>query len=156
NAYYNHRFTARNWTGVTYTFQRFNVGSGTNRTNTHSLLLSHTIYLQQHMTLSFFAGPEYSEVDSVNVTANVTPLLISFAAVTNFEHHLSASGGGSFGWQGQHTSARLAVSRQVSDGGGVLGVVVLNSFEGGIRRQLAKTTSMHLNATYGHNQELGS
>jgi len=156
DVYWNHRFTARNWTGITYKFQRLDVGSGTNLTKTHSLLLSHTIYLREHMTLSFFAGPEYSEIDSVIVTANVVPPVISFATVSNSEHQLSASGGGSFGWQGQLTSARLEVSRRVSDGGGVLGAVVLNSVEGGIRRQLARTTAAHLNAMYGHNRELGS
>jgi len=156
HAYYNHRFTARNWTGITYQFQRFEIGSGTNVTNTHTLLLSHTIYLRQHMTLSFFAGPEYSEIDTVTVTANIIPPVISFATVSNAEHQLSASVGGSFGWQGQRTSTRLDVSRKVSDGGGVLGPVLLNSVEGGIRRQLASRTAVHLNAMYGHNRELGS
>jgi hypothetical protein len=156
SAYYNHRFTPRNWTGITYSFQRFEAGSGSNVTLTHSLLLSHTIYLRQRMTLSFFAGPEYSEIDIVTVSANITPLVISFATVSNAEHQLSASGGATFGWQGALTSARLNATRKVSDGGGILGAVVLNSFEGGIRRQLASTTAMHLNAVYGHNRELGS
>jgi len=71
DAYYNHHFSPRNWTGVTYKFQRMEIGLGSNVTLTHSLLLSHTIYLRQRMTLSFFAGPEYSEIDSVTVTANV-------------------------------------------------------------------------------------
>ncbi len=156
DAYWNHRFTARNWTGITYKFQRLDVGSGTNLTKTHSLLLSHTIYLREHLTISFFAGPEYSEIETVTVTSHVTPPVISFDTVSNSEHQLSASGGGSFGWQGQLTSARVEVSRRVSDGGGVLGAVVLNSFEGGVRRQLAKTTAAHFSAMYGHNRELGS
>jgi len=153
-AYYNHRFTARNWTGITYKFQRMDVGSGANLTTTHSLLLSHTIYFREHMSLSFFAGPEYSEIDTVTVTANIVPPVISFATISNGEHQLTASGGGSFGWQGQLTSANLEVSRKVSDGGGILGAVVLDSVQGGIRRQLARRTAAHLNATYGHNREL--
>jgi len=156
DAYYNHRFTARNWTGVTYKFQRLEAGSGTNLTKTHSLLLSHTIYLRQHMTLSFYAGPEYSEIETVTVTANIQPPVISFATVSNAEHRLSASFGGSFGWQGQLTSSHLSVNRKVSDGGGVLGAVELDSVEGGVRRQLARTTAIHLNAVYGHNRELGT
>jgi hypothetical protein len=156
DAYWNHRFSPRNWTGITYKFQRLEVGSGTNLTRTHSILLSHTIYLRQHMTLSFFAGPEYSDIDTVIVTANIVPPVISFATVSNSEHQLSASGGASFGWQGSLTSVRLEASRKVSDGGGVLGAVVLNSVGGGVRRQLAMTTAMHLNAMYGHNRELGS
>jgi len=90
-AYYNHRFTARNWTGITYKFQRMDVGSGANLTTTHSLLLSHTIYFREHMSLSFFAGPEYSEVDTVTVTANIVPPVISFATISNGEHQLTAS-----------------------------------------------------------------
>jgi len=108
------------------------------------------------MTLSFFGGPEYSEIDAVTVTANVTPPVISFATVATTDHQLSASYGGSFGWQGRLTSARLEASRKVSDGGGVLGPVVLNSLEGAVRRQVWRTTAAHLNITYGHNRELGS
>lgn len=156
DVYFNHRFTARNWTGVTYKFQHMDIGSGTNVTRTHSLLLSHTIYLREHMTLSFFAGPEYSEIDTITVTSNVIPPVISFDTVSNKEHQLSASGGGSFGWQGKLTSIRLEASRKVSDGGGFLGAVVLNSVEGGVRRQVARLTTVHVNAMYGHNRELGS
>jgi hypothetical protein len=156
DAYYNHRFTPRNWTGVTYKFQRLTQGSGGEVTDTHSILLSHTIYLRQRMTLSFFAGPEYSEINTVTVTANIAPPVISFATISSAEHQLSASGGASFGWQGALTSIRLDASRKVSDGGGLLGAVELDSVGAGIRRQLGKTTAVHLNALYGHNRELGS
>ena len=155
DVHYNHRFTARNWTGLTYKFQRL-AGSGQNATLTHSLLLSHTIYLQQHMTLAFFAGPEYTELETVTVTANIAPPVISFAIVTNNEQQLSVSAGTSFGWQSALTSIHLDATRKVTDGGGVLGVVELNSFGGGIRRQLTKTTTVDLNAVYGRNRELGS
>jgi len=143
NVFYNHRFTPRNWTGLTYKVQHLAFDPGGDRTLTHSLLLSHTIYLQQRMTLSFFAGPEYSILDT-------------FSPVANTEHLLSVSGGSSFGWQGKVTSLHLDATRKVSDGGGVLGAVELNSFGGGIRRQVAKATAVHLNAIYGHNRELGS
>ena len=157
DVYWNHRFTARNWTGITYKFQRLDVGSGTNLTKTHSLLLSHTIYFREHMSLSFFAGPEYSEIDSVIVTANVIPPVISFDTVSNSEHQLSASGGGSFGWQGQLTSTRIEASRKVSDGGGCSG---RSGSEQCRRRRTPsvgpRTTAAHLNGMYGHNRELGS
>jgi hypothetical protein len=156
DAYYNHRFTPRSWTGITYKFQRLALGSGLETTLTHSLLFSHTIYLQQHMTLSFFAGPEYSEIDTVTVTANVAPPVISFDTVTNTGHELSASGGATFGWQGELTSLHLDATRKITDGGGVLGAVELNSIDGGIRRQFTRTTAVHLNALYGHNRELGT
>jgi hypothetical protein len=153
DAFWNHRFTPRNWTGVTYKFQRLDFSPGGSHTETHSVLLSHTIYLQQRMTLSFFAGPEYSQLDVVTLTSVGNPPVISLVA--NREHQLSVSGGGSFGWQGEFTSLHLDVNRKVSDGGGVLGAVELTSVGGGIRHQLLKATALNLSAIYGHNQELG-
>lgn len=156
NAFLNHRFSPRNWTTVTYQFERFESEPAADRTVTHSFLLSHTIYLQPRMTLSFFVGPEYTQLDTVTVTMNVAPPVISFATVSNAEHHLSVSGGGGFGWQGEHTSVRLDVSRKVSDGGGLLKAVQLTSVGGGIRQQVAKSTALHISALYGHNRELGN
>ncbi|HSS96065.1 MAG TPA: hypothetical protein VLK33_03510 [Terriglobales bacterium] len=156
NAYYNHRFTARNWTGISYKFQRLEFSPGSDVTLTHSLLLTHTIYLRQHLTVSFYAGPEYSELDTQTVTMNVTPPVISFDTVSTTAHQLSLSSGANLGWQGALTSVHLEASRKVADGGGLLGAVELNSFEGGIRRQLLKPTAVHLNVVYGHNRELAS
>lgn len=154
DVYYNHSFTPRNWTGFTYKFQRMALGSGQETTLTHSFLLSHTIYLQQHLTLSFFAGPEYTEIESVTVTANIAPPVISFATITTNDHQLSTSAGANLGWQGVLTSFHLDATRKISDGGGLLGAVELNSIGGGIRRQFTKTTVAHLNAIYGRNREL--
>ncbi len=156
NAFFNHRFTARNWTSVTYKYSHIASTPGVNTDVTHSVLLTHTIYLAQHMTLSFFAGPEYSSLDTQTVTMLIAPPVISFAAFSNHENFLSAAGGANFSWQGQLTSVRLGVARQVSDGGGLLGAVVLTNVNGGIRRQLTRSMAVNLNAQYGRNRELGS
>ncbi len=140
--YYNHRFTERNWTSITYKFQRLTFSPIGNEVIDHSLLLSHTITIQQHLTLSMFAGPDYSEIDALS-------------GGSPSEHQLSASGGTSLGWQGQFTSLRLGATRQVSDGGGLSGAVTVTSVNGGVRRQLARSTTVYLTAIYGHNRELG-
>ena len=155
NAYYNRRLGAQNWAGVTYKFQHNEFGAA-NLNVTHSILFSDTFYLGGHTTLSFYGGPEYSTLDTVFVTMNIAPPIISFATVSNTEHLLSGAFGASLGWQRSLTSLRLAVSRQVSDGGGILGAVQLTSVSGGIRRQLTKSTAADLNIMYGHNRELGS
>ena len=154
-AYLNHRFTARNWTGVTYKYQRMVLGATGNLDTTQSVLLTHSIYFREHTTLSFFAGPEYSQLDTPVVTMNIAPPIISFATVINSEHTLSAALGATFGWQGRLSSVRVQVTRQISDGGGVLGAVQLTSVGAGVRRQLTKSTSGNLGVTYGHNRELG-
>jgi hypothetical protein len=156
NAYYNHRFGARNWTGLTYKFQRMTFGAAEDTNTTHSLLVTHTIYFTEHTTLSLFAGPEYSELNTHVLTLVIAPPVISFATVSSNEHFWSAATGANFGWQGKVTSVHVAVARQVSDGGGVLGAVRLTSVTGGIRRQLAKSTAADLNIRFGHNKELGS
>jgi hypothetical protein len=156
NFYYNHRFTPRNWTGIVYRYQRLEFSPSGDVTDTQSVLLSHTIYLQPHMTLSFFAGPEYSQLTTASVSMNVTPTVISFAVVSTHDHQLSVSAGGNFGWQGEHTSLHLDADRRVTDGGGLMGSVELTSVGGGIRRQLGRTTALHFSGVYGHNQVLGA
>lgn len=156
NAYYNHRLGAHNWAGVTYKYQHMTFGAAGNLNVTHSVLFSDTLYLGGHTTLSIYGGPEYSQLDTVTVTMNIAPPIISFATVSSRDHMLSGAVGASLGWQGPLTSARLEVSRQVSDGGGLLGAVELTSVSGGLRRQLTRSTAADLNASYGHNRELGS
>ena len=156
SVYYNHRFTPRSWTGITYKYQHMEFDPGSNVNITHSLLLTHSINLEHGLSLSFFAGPEYSTLDTQTVTMHVTPTVISFATVNNMSHQISGSGGGTFGWQGQLTSIKLEASRKVSDGGGLFGAVELTSFSGGIRRQIAKYSVLHLNAQYGRNEALAT
>jgi hypothetical protein len=156
DAYYNHRLDAHNWLGVTYKYQHIAFGGMGNLNITHSILFSDTISLGGRTTLSLYGGPEYSHLDTVSVTMNIAPPVISFATVSNTEHTVSGAFGASLGWQGSLTSLRMAVSRQVSDGGGLLGAVQLTSVSGGIRRQFTKSTAADLNVTYGHNRELGS
>ncbi len=138
---------------MTYKYSHIASTPGVNTDVTHSVLLTHTIYLAQHMTLSFFAGPEYSSLDTQTVTMLIAPPVISFAAFSNHENFLSAAGGANFSWQGQLTSVRLGVARQVSDGGGLLGAVVLTNVNGGIRRQLTRSMAVNLNAQYGRNRD---
>lgn len=153
--FYTHRFGNRNWTGYTYRFQQLTFSPGANRTRTHSLLVSDTITLSPRMTLSFYAGPEYTELDSQVVTIVIAPPLISLATIDTSEHRWSVSGGASFGLQGVRNSLRFDVTRKVSDGGGLLGAVQLTSVGGAFRHQLLPKTAMNLRASYGNNEALG-
>ena len=81
DGFYTHRFTPRNWSGVAYVFQRLTFDPATESVDTHSLYLFHTIYLQRRMQLAFFAGPEYSELNTQIVSTVVTVPLVSVVAV---------------------------------------------------------------------------
>lgn len=152
--YFNHRLTARNWGGLTYRFQRLTFGSGINQTIAHSILYYHTIYLQPTMTLSLFAGPEYTDVSSQTVT-QVIQLPFILVTSTPVDHQSwSASGGATFAWQGRHTSMQAGFVRRVNDGGGVLGAVRMNSVDVAARRQLSAVSNLLVGATYAVNDSI--
>ena len=155
DVFYTHRFTPRNWTGITYKFQNLSFAPGSNNSRTQSLLLSHTIYLNPAMTIAVYAGPEYTELDVQTVTFVMTLPVVSLATVSSFEHQWSFSAGGSFGWQGEHTSLRLEASRALSDGGGLQGSVLLNTVSGAARRQLSRFSTIDLSAIFGRSSALG-
>jgi hypothetical protein len=140
--------------GVRYGFHHLSFQPQGEETNTHSLMYFHTIYLTPKMQLSFFAGPEYSEVNSHIVVPEIQlpqVLLVSFPISTKT---WSGSGGTSFSWQGQHTGISAEFVRRVSDGGGVQGAVFLNSVNGGIRRQITPSTTLAFAAGYSTNDPL--
>jgi hypothetical protein len=155
NVFFNHRFNPRNWTAFTYKYQKLSFAPGNSNSRTHSFLLSHTIYLQPRMTLALYVGPEYTELDLQTVTFVMALPVVSLATVSSFENQWSMSGGGNFGWQGERTSLRVEANRKVTDGGGLQGVVILNSVSGGIRRQLSRSATAGFSVGYGHNRALG-
>lgn len=154
DGFYSHRFTARNWSGIAYKFQRLNFNPAIEQTDTQSFLLFHTIYLQPRMQLAFFAGPEYSELNMQIVSTAVTVPFVTVVATPATRQNWLVSGGASFGWQGEHTSISLSAVRKVSDGGGFLTAVHLTSVSGGVRRQLARGTNLEVSMIYGDSRSL--
>lgn len=147
DGFYTYRISPRNWIGVDYRFQQISFAPGSDQVVTHSLLLFHTIYLQPRMSFSIFAGPEYSEFDSTAATAG--PVLIS-------SDRWSVAGGASYSWQGENTSVQINAVRRVSDGGGLLEAVQLNSVNGALRRQLTRRSNLEFGAAYGKSDSIGN
>ena len=154
SGFYSHRISARNWIGVRYGFQHLSIQPGGEQGTTHSLTYFHTIYLKPTMQLSFFAGPEYSEVDSQIVLPDVQPPLGLVVSVPISNRTWSGAGGASYSWQGPHTSITAQFVRRVSDGGGVQGVVFANSVSGGLRWQITRSTTMSLAGGYAASDAL--
>jgi hypothetical protein len=156
DAFYTHRLTPRNWTGIAYTFQRLTFNPATETADTHSILLFHTFYLQPRMALSLFAGPEYSTLDSQTISTKVTLPLVSVTADPTTTHHWYGAGGVGFTWQGRRNSAQLTAVRKVSDGGGILSAVTYTGGNAGLRRQLTPSTAVELGVIYSQNRALGT
>ncbi len=155
DGFYTHRFTPRNWTGIAYKFQRLSFSPGADKANTQSFLLFHTIYLRPRMTLSFFAGPEYSTLDSQVVTTVLDLPLLTLVSTPVSENRWTVSGGASYSWQGELTSVQISGSRKITDGGGLLSVVELNTGSAALRRQLRRTTVFDVGVIYGDNRAVG-
>lgn len=156
NGFYSHRLAPRNWIGFAYGYQQLSFDPAVQRSYTQSFLLFDTMYLSSKATLSLFAGPEISEVDSLVVpsTAGVPPIFIITAPVT--QRKTLAAGGIIFTWQGENTSVQASASRRVSDGGGILGAVELNSVTLAARRKVARFTTLSVAGIYGDNTALGT
>ncbi|HUM04369.1 MAG TPA: hypothetical protein VLT90_02845 [Terriglobales bacterium] len=143
SAFWFHGF-GRDWIGVSYRFQHLTFDPGNGISNVHSVLVVNTITLPSRFTLSAFAGPEYSDNRAQTVGAE---------SATSFAEW-SPSGGIELSWQGDHTAVSGGFSRQISGGGGVLGVVRLQDVHAGIRQELYRGWAMGVSGGYGNNKAL--
>jgi hypothetical protein len=143
SAFWLHRIVRQDWGGVSYRFDRITFNPGGGETRVHSFLAVNTLNLSNHITVSAFVGPQYSENQGLAV-AGTQPQPNSW----------SVAGGAEAGWQDQRTSVSAGYSRTISDGGGVLGTVRLQSVYGNFRRQLVPGWAAALNVIHGINQSL--
>jgi hypothetical protein len=66
----------------------------------------------------------------------------------------SVAGGAEGAWANQRTSLSVGYSRTISDGGGILGSVRLQSVYGAFRRELVPGWAVALTASHGTNRSL--
>jgi hypothetical protein len=154
DGFYTHRFAAHNWSGIAYKFQRLRFHPSIEETDTHSFLLFHTVYLQPRMALAFFAGPEYSQLNSQIVATSITLPFVSVVSDPAYRGTWTVAGGASFSWQGKLTSVQGSAARKVTDGGGLLSGVRATVAGGGVRRQLGRSSTVELSASYGDSRPL--
>lgn len=150
--FYTHRLSGKHYIGVNYDFQRLlarplqNSSLAQSETQTHSLTLSYTLYLQPTVSLSIFAGPEHS--DTLSGTPTTTAPFAHFRM-------WSPAAGASFAWQGARTSLAAKYSRRIAEGGGLSGASRSNSADASIRRQLSTNLTVSVGASYAMNDVLG-
>src|SRR5713101_4374444 len=140
SAFWLHRFFPRDWGGVSYRFDRIN---GDGETRAHSFMVVNTLNLSNHITVTGFVGPQYSENQAL--VSNV---------LQPQSNNWSVAGGAEAGWQDQHTGLSAGYSRSVSDGGGLLGPVRLQNVHASFRRELIPGWAAALTVTHGTNQAL--
>ena len=143
SAFWLHRILRGDWGGASYNFQRITF-SPSGETRVHNFLAVNTLSLSNRFTLTGFVGPQYLE------NQGLAPGGKPISQSSNW----SFAGGLEGGWRNQRTSVAAGVSRTISDGGGVLGAVRLQTVHGSFRRELVPGWAVALNASYGTNRSL--
>ena len=144
SAFWLHRIFAGDWSGLSYMFNQITSNPGSDETRVHSFLAVNTLSLSKRLTLTGFVGPQYSENQGL-VTGTTEP---------SQSNGWGVSGGAEGSWQGERTNLSAGYSRSVSDGGGVLGAVHLQTIHGGFRRVLVPGWAVALTAAHGTNQSI--
>ncbi len=138
-----HRIFHADWGGISYRFDRITFDPNS-ETRVHSFFVVDTLSLSNRFTLSGFVGPQYSE------NQGITPPALQVTETNQW----SVGGGVEGSWRAEHNSASVGYSRSISDGGGVLGTVLLQSVHGALRCQLTPTWAVAFLASHGTNQAL--
>jgi hypothetical protein len=128
-AFYDWRFAAKQWLGVTVRGQRFQTLPAIATTDVGGLLLSYSVTPSPTVTFTFFGGPEYSN----------TPLTTALAAlgVSGQGRFWTSSEGATLNWEASRTSANVSFVRQLNDGGGLASAVILQGISAKLRQKLS-------------------
>ena len=143
SVFYTHRLSGTHYVGATYQYQMllaYPVGFRA-QTTTNGLMLFYTIYLKPTVSLSFFAGPQYSDTQE-----SIAPTLRAW----------SPAAGASLAWQERETNFAVSYSKMIAPGGGLVGAVRQDAGKVSLRRQLTRTLSGGLEGEYANNNLLDS
>ena len=143
-AFYARRFARRQYVGALYQYQRLvsEPTSGNNVAQTNALLMFYTVYPTAKLSLSFFGGPQRSNVEQ--------------SATIPSSSSWTPAAGASLGWQGQRTTLAASYSHVVSGGAGLLGAVQMDSANASLFRQFTKGLSGSVAGAYIQNDTLGT
>ena len=141
-------FSNRHWLGATYNFQQLMFDPG-GRTTIHRVLAFYSLTLGSQMTLSFWAGPQYS----TSFVSNVL-VLQPTGRMLALPSQWSPAAGAMFDWQGSHTSLHAGYSQQISDGGGLAQAVTIKQVDAEVSRRLATRWTATAGAAYARNNPL--
>ena len=140
--FYVRRLSRRHYIGVNYGFQKLVAHPSPAKTQVHSIVLFYTLYLPQHISLSFFAGPQHSDTFTF-----VSP-------ISSRVRMWSPQAGASFGYQVRRMSFITSFARTVTEGGGLSSAVRSSSATASLRFFMAKRLTCGVAGEYSTNATL--
>ena len=137
--FYNHRFSLRNWAGITLRAQRFDLDQSLSRTDSGTLLFMYAVTIRPSKTLSFFGGPRLSVTSAASA---ITP-------ASGFQRRMwSPDAGVVFNSETRTTTGTVSYTHGVSDGGGLISAVTLDSADAEVSRRLGRRFEIGPGFTY--------
>ena len=147
NAFYFHQLTSKYSFGAQYTAQHLSsdFALGQSLSLSHQTLGFLNISFKPTITLSVFAGPEFTDLD-YNL---VTPPLAAGISNSSF------AGGSSFSWQGEHNGLNASFVQQVGTAGlGGVGSVTTRTASLQLQRALTRTSTIGLSGNSNFNRQI--
>jgi len=132
-----HRIARTHWIGVTYHFQQILTDVNEARNSSQAVLATYTMNVTPAMTLSVFAGPQYS-----NSSSQLAPASAKWLPAVGMNYN----------WETTRCAFMAGASHRISDGGGLQGAVQLTSFESSFRYEWARKWTLRVGGSYGRNE----
>jgi hypothetical protein len=139
-AFYTHRLSGKYYIGATYDFEDILASPINTETQVHGATFFLTVNFGRRITLATYGGAQYSEI---------------FGSAILFSERLwSPTGGGTFTWQGLHTTFATSFSHRVTPGGGLATAASSYLADASLRHQFTPNFTGSIIGSYLDNKVL--
>ena len=142
-ANYNHRVSAQLSYGAGYTWTSLDFAHGQQRSGISAIQFFANYQLNKSWSISGWAGPEHITARTTLFAFNQFVILYQADWVPAF--------GANIGWQDYRQAVTLGLSRQVSDGGGLLATTTVYNVNAAYRRKLTAKWDGVISGIYSNN-----
>ncbi|SRR5579871_1010070 len=150
-AFYLSQISRHHAIGTEYQLQDLSFDGGVAHTMDQVVYLFDGMSFQRNMTLSIYAGPEFTHTHNV-ILARPGAAPAVLPVVGNV---WSLGGGFAFAWRGKRNGLRVAADRSVSDGSGWGGAVRLNTASLELMRAFNSRWSVNCTLAYSDGRTIG-
>jgi len=142
-ANFNHRVSAQLSFGAGYNWTSLDFGHGQQRSGISAIQLFANYQLNRSWSISGWAGPEH-------ITARTTLFIFNQFAIL-YQSDWVPAFGLNIGWQDYRQAVTLGLSRQISDGGGLLATTTVYNVNAAYRRKLTAKWDGVISGIYSNN-----
>ena len=148
--YVRHAFTKRLTIGIEGQYQDLLIGDSFSRTQSYSAVAYTSIKLTRHSQLTLYGGPLRSHLRN-QIFLNFCFFVIPFDIV---RWNTGATGGASYSLQMKHSSLYALYSNRITDGGGLMGAVTLNTASINFDHDFTRRWSGGVGFEFGNNSAI--